>query len=253
MEILAAFAHPDDETIMIGGTLAMLSSKGAVVHILSATRGEGGELGEPPLSSRAELGRVREEEFQCAAQALGARSAKCLDFVDPLIAENGDLRAFEANVDILASQLQAEMESLATKILITHGSNGEYGHPAHRLMHEAAFLTSQHSDGVDLYTVSANFPGHPRPRLANEDDEADIVLNIEEWFPAKLAAAYCHRTQHALFVRRQSKRAGRQLSISEALMKKESLHRAWPDESKGGEDPLSQFIHQECPEAIIEG
>lgn len=47
MNLLAFFAHPDDETMLIGGTLALLSQAGFDVHYLCATRGEGGELGEP--------------------------------------------------------------------------------------------------------------------------------------------------------------------------------------------------------------
>ena len=46
MNILAFFAHPDDETMLCGGTLALLAQNGASVHYLCATRGEGGELGE---------------------------------------------------------------------------------------------------------------------------------------------------------------------------------------------------------------
>ncbi len=49
MNILAFFAHPDDETMLCGGTLALLARAGARVHLLIATRGEGGENGEPPV------------------------------------------------------------------------------------------------------------------------------------------------------------------------------------------------------------
>ena len=49
LDVIAFFAHPDDETMLCGGTLALLDSLGARVHLLVATRGEGGEMGEPPL------------------------------------------------------------------------------------------------------------------------------------------------------------------------------------------------------------
>ena len=60
MNVLAFFAHPDDETMMAGGALMMLARQGLQVHYYSATRGEGGEVGEPPLCTFEELGTVRE-------------------------------------------------------------------------------------------------------------------------------------------------------------------------------------------------
>ncbi len=47
--VLGVFAHPDDETIMAGGTLACLGARGLTTHVASATRGEGGEAGQPPV------------------------------------------------------------------------------------------------------------------------------------------------------------------------------------------------------------
>ena len=47
MNVLAFFAHPDDETMLIGGTLAILAQNGVRVHYVCATRGEGGEVGRP--------------------------------------------------------------------------------------------------------------------------------------------------------------------------------------------------------------
>ena len=72
LTVLAVFAHPDDETILAGGILAMLAEQGATLHLLLATRGEGGEPGEPPLTERSQLGMVREAELRCAAEKLGA-------------------------------------------------------------------------------------------------------------------------------------------------------------------------------------
>ena len=79
-----------------------------------------------------------------------------------------------------------------------------------------------------LYTFSAAFPEHPRPRLVNPNDPAHLVLDLGPALEAKTAAALCHRSQHALFVRRSSKRAGRQLSVPEVIMPLEGLHRAYP-------------------------
>ncbi len=230
MNILVFFAHPDDETILCGGTLALLARAGAEVHYLCATRGEGGELGEPPLCERAELGAVRAAELECAVEALGGASLTFLDYVDPVVGEDGKLHPYTTDLDALAAQLLAHIGRLNAAVVLTHGSDGEYGHPAHWVTHQAArrMIDALGDAAPLLYTFSASFPRHPRPRLANPDDPAHIVLDIAPAFEQKVAAARCHRTQNALFVRRSSQKAGRPLSIPEVLMKLEGLHRVHP-------------------------
>ncbi|OGO19267.1 MAG: hypothetical protein A2Z14_12925, partial [Chloroflexi bacterium RBG_16_48_8] len=241
MDILAAFAHPDDETRFLGGTLAMLAVKGIRVHILIATRGEGGEVGEPPLCSQEVLGKMREGEMVCAADALGASSLFFLDYVDPVVAEDGELFPFLADFDTLVSQLENQAQKRRAITIITHGSNGEYGHPAHKLMHQAVMAAARKHGDIDVYTVSAIYEGHPKPRLANNDDLADFVLSIEPWYSTKLKATECHRTQHALFVRRASQDAGRPMSLAEVTSKEESLHHAWSRERSNLTDLLATF------------
>ena len=53
--LLAVFAHPDDETFRPGGTLALLARGGVRVQVLTATRGEAGSCGDPPLCTPEEL------------------------------------------------------------------------------------------------------------------------------------------------------------------------------------------------------
>lgn len=253
LTVLAAFAHPDDETILSGGTLAMLVDRGATLHLLLATRGEGGELGEPPLADRASLGVTREHELRCAAESLGAASVLFLDYIDPIVGENESLFPFEADFETLADEIGAAFLATHADVLLTHGSNGEYGHPAHILMHRACLLSLQTTSGsaAALYTIGAHFPDHPRPRLANPDDPAHFVMDIEPWIGTKLKAAECHRTQQALFVRRSSEAAGRSLSLAQVLMRQESLHRAWPARTAVKQDPLAEFLRERCADAIL--
>jgi LmbE family N-acetylglucosaminyl deacetylase len=252
MDILAAFAHPDDETRFFGGTLPMLASKGARVHILIATRGEGGEVGEPPLCTQKQLGEIREKEMQCAADALGASSLTFLDYTDPAVSDEGEVFAFDAELDTLASQILAAAQKIGAQVIISHGSNGEYGHPAHKLMHQAVKRIRKMDQSMVLYSVSAIYDNHPKPRLANQDDHADFVLNIQPWYSSKLDATICHHTQHALFVRRASKAAGRQMSLAEVTCDEESLHRMWPTEKSDLDDPLANFLRTSCVEALRE-
>ena len=230
MNILAFFAHPDDETMLCGGTLALLAKQGASVSILIATRGEGGELGEPPLSTREALGAVREAELRCAAQALGASRLLVMDYQDPLVGPEDQLFPFTDDEHKLIGEVVAAIQATQADVLLAHGVNGEYGHPAHKLVHQAAWLAVQSLAAAAplFYTVQGHFKEHPYPRLANADVPAHLILDITPVLEAKTAAALCHRTQHNLFIRRQSEEAGRQLSVPEVVMTLESVTRVWP-------------------------
>jgi N-acetylglucosamine malate deacetylase 2 len=229
MNILAFFAHPDDETMLCGGTLALLSREGARVHYLLATRGEGGECGDPPLCSREQLGQVREQELGCAVQALGGASYAFMGYIDPLVGPDDTLYAFESNLDLVVEQIQAHIRRLEVDVILTHGKNGEYGHPAHKLVNLAASLAVAGLQQQPLlYHVQADFEGNPKPHLANKDEPAHFIIDIEPVMPEKIAAALCHRTQNSLFVRRASEQIGRPLTVPEVIVPVESLHRAYP-------------------------
>jgi LmbE family N-acetylglucosaminyl deacetylase len=92
-----------------------------------------------------------------------------------------------------------------------------------------------------LYTFCANFPDHPYPRLANKDDAADIVLDVSSMLDRKEAAALCHKTQNPLFIRRRSQAMGRTVTVREALLTVESLHRVFGSP----EDALSRMLNAE--------
>ena len=85
--LLAIFAHPDDETFRPGGTLALLARRGVGVHVLTATRGQAGSCGDPPLCSQEDLPAVRERELRCACAALGLEPPRLLDYLDGRLAE----------------------------------------------------------------------------------------------------------------------------------------------------------------------
>jgi LmbE family N-acetylglucosaminyl deacetylase len=246
MNILAFYAHPDDETMLSGGTLALLSRQGARVFYLSATRGEGGDLGEPPLCTRGEAGAVRSAELACAVESLGGGSLSFLRYVDPLVGPGDALYPFTDDEKQLSVEIADFIRLNAIDAVLTHGSNGEYGHPAHRLVHRAArgAVDALGSSAPLLYTVQAAFDGHPRPRLMNPDDPADLVLDISPVKAQKIQAALCHRTQNPLFVRRQSQEAGRLLTVPEVIVTIESLHRVHPPRETGWPDPLAELLYQ---------
>src|SRR5512138_628941 len=86
LEIVAFFAHPDDETMLCGGTLRLLADQGARVHLLIATRGEGGEMGEPPMCAREQLGQAGKVNRRCAISTGGTASLTLLVYTAPRVA-----------------------------------------------------------------------------------------------------------------------------------------------------------------------
>jgi LmbE family N-acetylglucosaminyl deacetylase len=246
MRVIAFFAHPDDETMLAGGTLALLARAGVQVHFVCATRGEGGELGEPPLCTRAELGERREQELVCAVRELGGRSLTFLGYQDPLVGADDTLFPYSDNLVRVAGQLAASVQQFEAQAVITHGSNGEYGHPAHIFTFQAALSVFNaallQGQALQLYTVAASFPDHPWPRLANQDDPADLVLDVAPVLAHKTAAAMCHQTQHDLFVRRASEEAGRRLTVPEVILPLESLYRVRGPQGAAGSGLLEDIL-----------
>jgi N-acetylglucosamine malate deacetylase 2 len=229
-------AHPDDETVMAGGTLAMLHQHGVPTHIACVTDGRGGEAGGV-AEARTPAARavVREEELRCAAAALGARSVTPLCYEDPAIGPGKELFGFAADEDYLVGQLADVIWVRGADVVLTHGSDGEYGHPAHVQVHHAVLRAVQERlQGVAVYGVAARVPG-VEDRLWNQSDPAHLALDITPWIEPKHAAMECHRTQHPLFKRRR-----KLATVREAIRTVESFHRHWPPLSPG-KQPKDSF------------
>jgi LmbE family N-acetylglucosaminyl deacetylase len=245
VRVLTIFAHPDDETMLTGGTLALLARSGAELHYLCATRGEGGELGEPPVCNRERIGICRERELQNAIRALGGGGLDFLDYIDPLVGESEELYPYTEDMGELVSKITTHVQRIQPGAILTHGVNGEYGHPGHILTHQAvrAVVEDLQEEAAPLlYTFCADFPNHPRPRHANPDNPAHLILDVSPVMDEKSRAAYSHRSQIPLFLRRRSKRAGYRLTVPEILLKVESLHRAHPVTNGVPDDELIRLL-----------
>jgi LmbE family N-acetylglucosaminyl deacetylase len=200
--ILAISAHPDDESLFGGGTLAMFAEQGHTVYILETTRGEGGEVGEPPLATQENLGIFREQEARNAAQALGVQDIFFLPFIDPYMEINGIARPIDIPQDEFAKAIGEYVKRLRPDLVITHGSNGEYGHPQHIFTHRATRLAlANGAPDAALLSWCAWYEPAKYGRILNKDDRADIVHDVTLWLEAKIAAGLCHQTQHAMFLR----------------------------------------------------
>ncbi len=200
--ILAISAHPDDETLFCGGTLANYARQGHDVFILETTRGEGGEVGDPPLTTKENLGPYREQEARNAARALGAQDIFFLPYLDPHMEINGIPRRIDVPLNEFAGAIDTFIRKLSPDLVITHGSNGEYGHPQHIYTHQATRLALGNGNSdIAFATWSAWYTPSQRERILNQDDPADIVADISLWHDIKVAAVLCHKTQHAMFLR----------------------------------------------------
>lgn len=240
--LMAIGAHPDDETMLAGGILAFAAGAGFNVEVVSVTRGEGGEVGEPPVATQDRLGEVRAAELRCAVERLGATGLTLLPFRDPLLVPGledapPDLFRIDATPGAFHHAIAEVVRRLQPAVLLTHGSNGEYGHPQHIYTHETVkqlfdTLTSSGTTPereappapVAIYTWAAYFPttGDERlERLLNQDDPADWLVEVRgDIHDRKAAAAECHQSQHALFRRHNPGK-----SIREIVERTESLRR----------------------------
>lgn len=124
LKLSCILAHPDDESLGAGGTLARYAREGVETHLVTATRGQRGWFGERERNpGPMVLGRIREAELRSAAAALGLRSVEVLDYCD------GELD--QADPDEVISRLVAHLRRIRPQVVVTFGPDGVYGHPDH--------------------------------------------------------------------------------------------------------------------------
>lgn len=239
MKILAFFAHPDDETVFLGGTFAFLAERGAEIHFLCATRGEGGEMGDPPICAREELGQVREEELRCAVKVLGGKSTRFLNYRDPEMGSNGDLFSFTDNLEDLVQDLIVEIQRIRPVFVITHGPGGEYGHPAHIQAH-AGMMGALSRSSSSTQIVYA--PSYYSRKTGDFTPQPDFLLDVSSSKTQKTQAITCHRSQHGLFLRHGETRAGRPVTIPEIVRTEEGLVRIHPPVLGSPDDLLAELL-----------
>ena len=209
--VLAVFAHPDDESLACGGTLARLSDAGARVVLICASRGENGSISDPVLVPDGDLAGVRTRELQQAAAILGITDLVILDHPD------GDLRW--AHVPQFHAEIVAAVEQYRPDAVITFAEDGLYWHLDHIGVHERTYtaLRSLGAGMPPLYyvTMSAGSmqdvvqAAHAKGGAAPDSSFWGIApdafgaaakpptfsVNVRHWVARKLAALRCHRTQ----------------------------------------------------------
>ena len=138
--LLLVHAHPDDEAISTGGAMLKARADGHRVVLVTATRGEAGEIyNMDEASTRPRLGEVRTKELEAAAHLLGVNRGEFLDYRDSGMVgtpENDDPRSFhQAPLHEAAAKLAAILREERPDVVVTYDADGTYGHPDHIKAH----------------------------------------------------------------------------------------------------------------------
>lgn len=172
---MAVLAHPDDESLGIGGTLAKYASEGVQTSLVTATLGQAGRYrGLPPGDGHPgseALGRIRETELRAAAGALGVRDLSLLGYHDQQL-DRADPR--EA-----IGRIVAQLRRVRPQVVVTFGPDGGYGHPDHVAISQ--FTTAA--------VVAAADPGFSAGEANSVPSHAVSKLYYMAW-PASAQRAY---------------------------------------------------------------
>src|SRR5712692_4584604 len=124
LKLMAVLAHPDDESLGVGGILAKYAAEDIETSLVTATRGERGWFGDeheyPGLEA---LGQIREAELRAAAEVLGIRSVDFLGYLD------GELD--QAHPAEVVAKIVGHLRRVKPQVVLTFGPDGSYGHPDH--------------------------------------------------------------------------------------------------------------------------
>ena len=190
--LLAVFSHPDDETFRPGGTLALLARNGVQVHVVTATRGEAGSCGDPPLCTPAELPIVRERELRGACAALGLQPPRLLEYRD------GNLQ--KVDTERMIAHILNAVGVIKPQVMLSFGPEGLSGHPDHIAIGRDTLAAFYRAERVAaLYTVAV--PQSLAQRLNMRqvrpvpDQAITLTVDVSPVWEEKLAAMGCHATQ----------------------------------------------------------
>ena len=211
---MCVLAHPDDESLGTGGTLAKYAAEGVDTYLVTATRGEHGRFGtsaERPVD--AVVGETRETELREAARELGVREVIVLGYPD-------------GGVDAMAPALVQEaiaeqIRRIRPQVVVTFGPDGAYGHPDHIAVSQlttAAVIRAADRDYAvsKLYYIAwtasvwAEYQAALKRLISKVDGIERQVDPAPEWeittrldtsavWPTVWRAVQCHQTQMSVY------------------------------------------------------
>jgi LmbE family N-acetylglucosaminyl deacetylase len=172
-------AHPDDEAIATGGTMAKAAAAGHRVVLVVATRGELGEPVPGVLADGEDLWQRRVIETHHSAEVLGADRVEFLGYVDSgMMGEptNDDPTCFwQADVDEAAERLAAILRDVGADVLTIYDWHGNYGHPDHIQVHRVGARAAELVELGQVFQATMN-----RDRMMAMMDEAIDDASDEE-------------------------------------------------------------------------
>jgi len=229
--MLLVHAHPDDETINNGSTMAMYAALGADVTLVTCTRGEEGEVLVQDLAHLAahatdSLGDHRVGELAVAMKALGITDHRFLGEGQKKYRDSGMMGTepnnrpdvfWQADLELASDDLVKVIEEVRPHVLITYDEIGGYGHPDHIQAHRVAMRAAEKSswkiekiywnvmpksviqEGIDaMKALGSDFMGAEKAEdlpFAKDDSFVHAMVNGNEYVEKKMDAMRAHATQ----------------------------------------------------------
>jgi N-acetyl-1-D-myo-inositol-2-amino-2-deoxy-alpha-D-glucopyranoside deacetylase len=229
--MLLVHAHPDDETINNGATMALYAALGADVTLVTCTRGEEGEVLVKDLEHLAahntdSLGDHRVEELAVAMKALGISDHRFLGEGRIKYRDSGMMGTepnnrpdafWQANFDEATHDLVKVIEEVKPHVLITYDEIGGYGHPDHIQAHRVAMSAAEKSawniqkiywnvmpksviqEGIDaMKKIGSDFFGAESAEdlpFAKDDSFVHAMVDGNAYVEQKMSAMRAHATQ----------------------------------------------------------
>jgi LmbE family N-acetylglucosaminyl deacetylase len=218
---MAVLAHPDDESLGIGGTLAKYASDGVDTFVLTATRGDRGRYrehrpGDAQHPGAAALAEIRERELRAAAAVLGVHDVALLDY--------GDQQLDRANPREVVASIAEHIRRVRPNVVITFGPDGAYGHPDHVAICQfatAAVVAAADPTVAKLYYIAwpestwAAYQSAFKKLTSKVDDierhvvpwpdwEITTVIDTREFRETVWQAISCHESQMSVYTQLQN-------------------------------------------------
>jgi N-acetyl-1-D-myo-inositol-2-amino-2-deoxy-alpha-D-glucopyranoside deacetylase len=221
--LLLVHAHPDDECVATGGVMMRAREHGHRVVLVTATRGEEGEINNmDDASVRPRLGEVRTEELRRSGEILGVDRQAFLEYRDSGMAgtpSNDDPRSFHsASLGEAAGRLAVIMREERPDVVVTYTPDGTYGHPDHIKAHHTtiAALDLLAEEGWSpakayLHAVPRSFVEQMRTRMREmapeedgaafriqgiPDEEITTIVDVRDLVDRKRASFAAHVSQN---------------------------------------------------------
>jgi LmbE family N-acetylglucosaminyl deacetylase len=222
--LMAVFAHPDDEAFGTGGTFARYATEGVDVHLVTATRGEAGQIAEGVAANAANLPDIREQELRCACRAYGIRELHLLGYTD------GQLTI--AHQGQAVGRLVRLIREVRPQVIVTFGPEGIYGHYDHIAVHRWTTIAVELANDPDCFPntpgmegadcrphevakvyfrvmpeaqldvmrnetgrAAVMMDGVPFPFVGYPEDQITTVLDVSDYIDRKIRGIRCHATQ----------------------------------------------------------